>query len=241
LSLPFLSIIIPAHNEENRLPSTLEQVFAFLEKQSYESDVWVVENGSNDRTYEIAKQFAERYKNLHVIRENGRGKGLAVHRGMLEAHGRYRLMCDADLSMPIEEVGKFIPALEENDIVIASREAKGAVRYNEPSYRHLGGRGINWIIRLLILPGLQDTQCGFKAFRAEAAQDLFQKQTLWGWSFDIELLFIARRRGYKVCEIPIDWYYQSESKVNAIRDALRMIGDIFRIHVNARRGMYDAR
>lgn len=241
MNLPFLSIIVPAHNEENRLPGTLEQVFAFLKKQSYESEVLVIENGSSDRTYEIAKKFEGRHKNLRVIREEGRGKGLAIHRGMLEARGRYRLMCDADLSMPVEEIGKFIPALEHAGIAIASREAKGAVRYNEPLYRHLGGRGINLIIRLLILPSLQDTQCGFKCFRAEAAQDLFQKQTLWGWSFDIELLFIARRRGYKIAEVPIDWYYQSDSKVNALRDALRMIGDIFRIHANARRGLYDSR
>lgn len=240
MNVPFLSIVIPAHNEENRLPGTLEQVFAFLEKQSYESEVLVIENGSSDRTYEIAQEHARQHDNLRVIREDGRGKGLAVHRGMLSARGEYRMMCDADLSMPIEEAGKFIPALEQSDIAIASREAKGAARYNEPLYRHLGGRGINLIIRLLILPGLQDTQCGFKCFRAEIAEDLFKHQTLWGWSFDIELLFIARRRGYKIREVPIDWYYQSDSKVNALRDALRMIGDIFRIRANARRGLYDA-
>ena len=240
MNVPFLSIIIPAHNEEKRLPGTLEQVFAFLRKQSYESEVVVIENGSNDRTYEIAKEFESQHKNLRVIHEEGRGKGLAIHRGMMEARGEYRLMCDADLSMPIEEISKFIPALEQADIAIASREAKGAVRYNEPLYRHLGGRGINLIIRLLILPGLQDTQCGFKCFRAQIAKDLFKHQTLWGWSFDIELLFVARRHGYRIREVPIDWYYQSDSKVNALRDALRMISDIFRIHINAWRGRYDA-
>ena len=106
--------------------------------------------------------------------------------------------------------------------------------------RHIGGRLINLLIRLLILPGLQDTQCGFKCFRAGPAEDLFKRQTLIGWSFDIELLFIARRHGYHIAEIPIDWYYRSESKVSALRDALRMIRDIFRIHANARRGLYDA-
>lgn len=241
LSFPLLSIIIPAHNEENRLPRTLEQVLAFLQQQNFESEVLVIENGSTDRTYEVAQGFTARHGNLRVIHEQGRGKGLAVRRGMLEAHGRYRLMCDADLAMPVEEITKFLPsALQESDIAIASREAQGSVRYNEPMFRHLGGRGINLVIRLLILPGLQDTQCGFKCFRAEVADDLFRRQTLTGWSFDIEILFIARRHGYRVREVPIDWYYQPESKVNALRDALRMIADIFRIHANARRGLYDA-
>jgi dolichyl-phosphate beta-glucosyltransferase len=241
LNQPLLSIIIPAHNEEKRLPPTLVQVFAFLDRQNYEAEVLVIENGSTDRTYELAQSYANQHKNLHVIREEGRGKGLAVQRGMLEARGQYRLMCDADLSMPIVEVTKFLSRdTAEFDIAIASREAPGAIRYDEPRYRHLGGRLINLIIRLLILPGLQDTQCGFKCFRAEVADDLFKRQTLMGWSFDIELLFIARRHGYRIIEIPIDWYYRSESKVNALRDAVRMIQDIFQIHRNARRGFYDA-
>ena len=236
-----LSIIIPAHNEEKRLPPTLEQVFAFLDQQNYEAEVWVIENGSTDRTYAIAQSFASQHKNLHVIHADGRGKGLAVQRGMLEAHGQYRLMCDADLSMPVHEITKFLSQVDSGfDIAIASREAPGAVRYDEPRYRHLGGRLINLIIRLLILPGLQDTQCGFKCFRAEVADDLFKRQTLMGWSFDIELLFIARQHGYRITEIPIDWYYRTESKVNAPRDAMRMIRDIFQIHRNARRGIYNA-
>ena len=240
MSVPFLSIIIPAHNEEGRLPQTLEQVFAFLGQQSYQSEVLVIENGSTDRTFEIAQEYARQHPSLRVIHEEGRGKGLAVHRGMFEARGQYRLMCDADLSMPVDEINKFLPpALGDFDVAIASREAHGAVRYNEPFYRHLGGRGINLIIRALILPGLDDTQCGFKCFRAQAAEELFKYQTLFGWSFDIELLFIARRRGYRVIEIPIDWYYQAESKVNALSDALQMIRDIFRIHANARKGLYD--
>lgn len=220
----------------------MELVFAFLGQQSYEAEVLVIENGSTDHTYELAQEYARHHERLRVIRAEGRGKGLAVHRGMFEARGEYRLMCDADLSMPVDEINKFLPPmLGDFDVAIASREAHGAVRYNEPFYRHLGGRGINLIIRALILPGLNDTQCGFKCFRANAAQDLFQHQTLFGWSFDIELLFLAKRHQYRVTEIPIHWYYRDESKVNALRDALRMIGDIFRIHANARRGLYDAR
>ncbi|NUQ83162.1 MAG: glycosyltransferase family 2 protein [Anaerolineales bacterium] len=232
-------MIVPAHNEEYRLPGTLGQILRFLEGQSFSSEVIVVENGSGDRTYEIARQFAREHKNVRVV-QSERGKGAAVKRGMLEARGKYRFMCDADLSMPVEEISKFIPpALDDFEIAIASREAKGAVRYNEPVYRHLGGRGINFIIQALILPGLNDTQCGFKCFRADVAEYVFRRQTLHGWSFDIELLYIARRRGYGIIEIPIHWYHHPDSKVSALRDALRMIGDIFRIHANARRGLYD--
>ncbi len=235
----FLSIIIPAHNEENRLPQTLERILHFLEKQTFPAEIIVVENGSTDRTFEIAQAFAAGRANLRVL-QSERGKGAAVQRGMLAARGEYRFMCDADLSMPVEEIIKFIPpALQEFDIAIASREAKGAVRYNEPLYRHLGGRGINLIIQTLILPGLNDTQCGFKCFRAAVAEDLFSRQTLYGWSFDIELLYLARRRGYRIHEVPIHWYYSAETKISALRDALRMIRDIFRIHLNARRGLYD--
>lgn len=241
LSAPLLSLIIPAYNEGNRLPRTLEQVFAFLDHQNFQAEVIVVENGSSDRTFEIAQSYTDSHKNLRVLRELERGKGQAVRRGMLEAHGEYRFMCDADLSMPIEEVNKFLPpSLDDFDIAIGSREAKGAVRYDEPSYRHLGGRLINLMIRLLILPELQDTQCGFKCFRAAVAEDLFRRQRLSGWSFDIEILFIARRCNYRTVEVPIDWHYRAESKVNALRDALHMISDIFRIRANARRGLYDA-
>ena len=235
----FLSIIIPAHNEELRLPRTLRQVFAFLENQSYSAEVIIVENGSSDRTLELAHEFASIHSNLIVIHEEQAGKGNAVRRGVLEAHGEYRFICDADLSMPIAELGKFLPpGLNDFDVAIASREAPGAVRYNEPPYRHWGGRAINLVIRFLILPGLNDTQCGFKCFRAETAETLFFMQSLMGWSFDIEILYLARRKHLRVKEIPIHWYYRSDSKVSAVRDAIRMIGDIFRIHYNACRGLY---
>ena len=212
----------------------------FLEKQSYSSEVIVVENGSTDRTLEIARGLASQNANLHVIHEEQRGKGNAVRSGMLFAHGEFRFICDADLSMPIEEIQKFLPPqLGEFDLAIGSREAVGAVRYDEPPYRHWGGRAINLVIRLLILPGLHDTQCGFKCFPAETARVLFPLQTLTGWSFDIELLYIARRRKMRIKEIPIQWYFDADSKVNAIRDGLRMTADIFRIYANALRGRYD--
>ncbi len=239
MTTPFLSIIIPAYNEESRLPRTLERVFLFLEEQTYSAEVVVVENGSSDRTLDVAREFATHHLNMIVIQEEQRGKGNAVRRGMLEAHGEYRFICDADLSMPIEEVRKFLPpVMEKFDLAIASREAPGANRFNEPSYRHWGGRAINLIIRLLILPGLNDTQCGFKCFRADVVEDLFSLQTLTGWSFDIEILYLARRKKMHIKEVPINWYFDPDSKVSAVRDALRMIGDIFRIHLNSARGRY---
>lgn len=240
LTSPFLSIIIPAHNEETRLPHTLEQVLAFLKQQTYSSEVLVVENGSTDRTFEIAETFARQHPRLRVLCETEKGKGLAVRRGMLEALGEYRFMCDADLSMSIDQLNHFLPpALANVDVAIGSREAAGAIRIEEPFYRHIGGRVINTAIRVLILPGLQDTQCGFKCFTAEAAEQTFHRQTLPGWSFDIELLYIARRRGLSIREVPIQWQFDPATKLSAVQEALRMVRDIFIIHRNARRGDYD--
>jgi dolichyl-phosphate beta-glucosyltransferase len=241
LDTTFLSVIIPAHNEESRLPGSLTQVLEFLERQSYPAEVLVVENGSVDRTLEVATSFAGPHSMLRVLHEERRGKGLAVQRGILEARGQYRFMCDADLSMPIEEVSRFIPPrLPDLDIAIASREAPGSVRYNEPLYRHWGGRGVNLLIRWLALPGLRDTQCGFKCFRAKVAEDIFRHQTFTGISFDPEVLYVARMRGYRIVEIPVPWYYSSESRIHLFRDTLALLRDLLTIRRNARRGMYDA-
>lgn len=236
----FLSIIIPAYNEENRLPATLEKIASFLQSQEYTAEVLIIENGSRDRTYEVARSFAQQRPQFRVIREQAKGKGLAVRRGMLKAKGEYRFMCDADLSMPIEQLRRFLPPeIPSPQIVIASREADGAVRYNEPPYRHFGGRLINWLIRVFALPRLQDTQCGFKLFRADIAEDLFNKQTINGWSFDVELLYIARMRGYEIVELPIPWHYTPESHVQPVKDAIRLFLDILDIRRNARRGVYS--
>jgi glycosyltransferase involved in cell wall biosynthesis len=215
LAAPFLSIVIPAYNEESRLPNTLEQIDAFLERQTYTAEVLVIENGSQDRTFEVAQAFAREHPRVCVLQEKGRGKGLAVRRGMLQAQGEYRFMCDADLSMPVGEINRFLPpAFPGADIVIGSREAPGSVRYNEPHYRHLGGRAVNTMIRLLILTG---------------------------WAFDVELLYLARQRGYSIVELPIQWYFNPESKLNVVQDAIKMGMDILAIHWNKLRGVYDAK
>ena len=236
----FLSIIVPAHNEENRLPDTLEQIFAFLKQQTFKAEVVVVENGSSDHTYDLAQGFTKQHDNLRVIQNEQRGKGLAIQRGVREAHGEYVFLCDADLSMPIEELSKFIPPQLNNvQVAIGSREAPGAVRYDEPVYRHITGRVFNTLIRLLVLPTLQDTQCGFKCIRAEVARDIFRYQTLTGWAFDVELLYIAKLHRYQIIEIPIDWYFNADSKISVMRDSLRMFLDLLLIRRNARRGLYD--
>ncbi|MBN2149797.1 MAG: glycosyltransferase family 2 protein [Anaerolineales bacterium] len=236
----FLSIVIPARNEETRLPSTLEQVVDFLNVQPYATEVLIIENGSQDRTLQIAQDFARHHPQVRVLQCSQVGKGAAVRLGMLAARGEYRFMCDADFSMPIQQVNHFFPpALNACDIAIASREAPGAVRYNEPFYRHFVGRAYNWMIRLIALPGLQDTQCGFKCFRGALVKEIFSLQTLTGWAFDVEILFIARRRGYTIAEVPIPWYYNSHSKISVLHDSIRMGLDLLTIRRNGWRGLYD--
>jgi glycosyltransferase involved in cell wall biosynthesis len=237
---PFLSIIIPAHNEESRLPATFEKIAAFLKAQPYTAEVVVVENGSTDRTYSLAQGYTATIPGLKVIHEEQRGKGLAVKRGMLEARGEYRFICDADLSMPIAEIHKFLPpALPSMEIAIGSREAAGAIRYEEPGYRHFIGRVFNLMVRVMALPGLQDSQCGFKMFRGDIAEKVFPLQTLGGMSFDVEVLFIARRKGYRITEVAIPWYFNPDSRVRLFRDSFRMFFDLVSIRLNALRGRYD--
>lgn len=238
---PFLSIVIPALNEESRLPASLDSILTFLHAQPFEAEILVVDNGSHDRTHALARAYADRHPELHVLQEPRRGKGAAVRCGMLAARGEYRFIADADLSMPIEQVLRFLPPqLSDVDIAIASREVPGAVRYGEPFHRHLIGRGFNLLVRLLAVPGFQDTQCGFKAFRAQAATDLFQVQRLDGWTFDVEVLFIALRRGYRIAEVPIPWYYNPGSRVRVLRDSVAMLRDLFHIRRLWRQGAYAA-
>ena len=175
------------------------------------------------------------------MHEDQRGKGWAVKRGMQISSGKYRFICDADLSMPIEELPRFFPPkMKDTPVVIASREAPGAKRYNEPEYRHVIGRVFNWLVRLLVLPGLQDTQCGFKCFRADVAEKVFPLVSITGWTFDVEALFIARRMGFEIKEIPIPWYYNAHSNIHVLRDSVQMGTDLLKIRWRSLTGKYHA-
>jgi glycosyltransferase involved in cell wall biosynthesis len=238
---PFLSIIIPAFNEAERLPETLRKINAYLSAQDFPTEIIVVENGSTDGTYTIAYDMQGEICCLTVLHENRRGKGWAIRQGMLKARGEYRFICDADLSMPIEEITNFMPSEELSaPIAIGSREALGAVRYDEPQYRHLIGRAFNWFVRILVLPGLNDTQCGFKLFREDAANAIFPQLTIFGWTFDVEALFIARKFGFKIVEIPIHWHHHPHSTVKVLRDSFQMGIDLLKIRLNDLRGRYRA-
>lgn len=244
---PFLSIIIPAYNEELRLPPTLARVAAFLRTQPYAAEVLVVENGSTDNTAGAVHQFMREHLQpdepftLHLL-QSSPGKGAAVKHGMLHAKGDYRIMSDADLSVPIEDVPKFLPptlAAGSFDIAIASREVAGAVRHDEPGYRHVMGRVFNTLVRVMAVPQIQDTQCGFKCFTREAAQLVFPLQRIDGWGFDVEVLHIAARHRLRMVEIPAHWYYGVNSRVRPIHDTLNMVKELLKIRANSRRGYYE--
>jgi dolichyl-phosphate beta-glucosyltransferase len=239
---PLLSIIIPAYNEEHRLPRSLDSIVAFVDEQcakgSFLTEVLIVENGSRDRTTEVAEGYAAMRPYIKVL-HSSKGKGAAVRAGMMAGRGRYLFMCDSDLSMPIQEVLKFVPpALDGYDVAIASREGPGAHRYDEPHFRHVMGRVFNLIVRVIAIPRFQDTQCGFKSFRREVAREVFTDGTMDGWAFDVEALFIALHRGYKVVAVPINWYHDADSRVNPVQDTVRMVRDVMKIRLNGLRGVY---
>lgn len=243
---PFLSVVIPAYNEEGRLPATLASVTDYLGRQRYRSEVLVVDDGSSDRTAEVAG----RQPGVKVLRRDHRGKGFAVRAGALAARGAYVLLCDADLAVPIAEWEKVYAHLSSGyDVVIGSREGLGASRQGEPWYRHVMGRAFNLIIRSVALKGINDTQCGFKALSQAAAQDLFRRVRIYGddapilrgaavTAYDVELLFLARRSGYRIAEVPVLWHYGTETKVNPVRDSLRNLRDVLTVRLNDLRGKY---
>lgn len=236
---PYLSIIIPAHNEEKRLPPSLAKIDAFLAQQPYRYEVIVVENGSSDNTSAVTREFAKTHPYVTLMEVETRGKGLAVKAGMLAARGEYRFICDTDLSMPIEEVSKFLPPqLDGYDVMIGTREGKGANRVGEPEYRHIMGRILNGIVKLTAISDFEDTQCGFKMFKREAAEDLFSVQQMGGIGFDVELLYIGKKRGYKMVDVPITWYYDGDSRMRLLQDSLHILVEIWQIRQNWRKGLY---
>ena len=225
-----LSIVIPAFNEEARIRSTLDQVIGYLVSRPYSWEIVVADDGSTDATASLVIEVAEGRPEVRLLQLDHRGKGWAVKNGMLAAAGEYRFLCDADLSMPIEQLDRFLPPqVEEAAIVVGSREAANSRRIGEPLLRHLMGRFYNLLVRWLAVPGISDTQCGFKCFSGEQASDLFQRQRTDGFAFDVEILFLAHRSGLKVTEIGIDWYFREESKVRPLLDSLVMTWDLIRI------------
>ena len=236
---PHLSIVIPAFNEERRIVSTLERVRAHLRSQPYAAEVLVVDDGSADATATLVRRFEGDDSPVRLLTTVHRGKGHAVRAGMLQARGRYRFLCDADLAMPIEQLERFLPpALTGVDVAVGSREAPTARRYDEPPYRHLMGRVFNAIVRALAVPGIRDTQCGFKCYRGEIVEHLFGQQRLDGFGFDVEVLFIAQRSGLNLVEVPIDWHHQRESKVRPGWDTVAMLRETVLVRWGHLRGRY---
>ena len=236
----FLSIVIPTYNEEAIISETLGQVAEFLQTRGYTWEVVVADDGSTDATARLAGNFAQDNPQVRLLNLSHRGKGGAVRDGMLEATGQYRFICDADLSMPIEQVERFFPPLAQAlDLAIGSREASGARRIGEPAYRHMMGRFFNALVRVLAVPGLRDTQCGFKCFRGEIVPLLFNRQTMDGFAFDVEVLFLARKENLSIGEIGIDWHFRQGSKVRPLRDAIAMTRDLLAIRWRDWRGCYE--
>ena len=237
---PYLSIIIPAHNEAHRLPQSLTKIVDFLQQQDYTAEVWVIENGSQDNTAEVVKEFQKRHTFIKLHQSRERGKGLAIKIGMQLATGEYRYMCDADLSTPIEELQHFLdPRLKDYDVIIGSREAKGAQRIGEPLLRHLLGRVANMIIQVLAVAEYADTQCGFKLFKGHVADRIFGIQRLNGIGFDVEIIYLAQKYQYSIYEMPVLWYYDPDTRIRLFKDSLAMIGELTQIRRDWERGLYS--
>lgn len=236
---PELSLVIPAYNEETRLPATLSRVSEFLGARGRTYEVLVVVNGSTDQTAEVAKAAAARDPNIRLLITPLPGKGRAIKIGVAEARGSQIVFADADLSTPIHEVIGLAALLDaRHQVVIATREGQGARRVGEPYVRHLMGRVFNLLVQALAVPGIQDTQCGFKAFSRACAREVFSRQRVAGFGFDVEVLFLARRLGYGIKEVPVTWEYRASSRVDPIRDTIRMFRDVLLVRLNDLRGSY---
>jgi len=242
-SQPFdLTIIIPAYNEELRLPKTLDAILAYLNARRERAEIIVVDDGSSDSTVEIVKAYAKKFPDLRLV-SNGsnRGKGYSVRHGMLEARGAISLFTDADLSTPIEEADKLIKALRETgyDGAIGSRAVdRSLIEVHQSLLREQAGIFFNRLVRWIMGIGFSDTQCGFKAFRTGRARIIFEQQRIERFGFDPEILFLAKRHGLRVAEIPVRWSHDAATKVNVAADGMRMFFELLVIRWNALRGHY---
>lgn len=237
---PELSIIIPAFNEESRLPATLERIASYIGTSGRETEILVVDDGSNDGTAAVAEYFQIKMPSLRVV-SNGvnRGKGYSVRHGMREARGRIALFTDADLSAPIDEAGKLIDALGTYDVAIGSRAMdRSLITVHESPFREFAGIIFNKIVRIILWMPFVDTQCGFKAFRRDRCAIIFEQQTIERFGFDPELLYLARHHGLRTVEIPVRWGHSPATKVSMLHDSVRMFVDVFTIRWNSLRGGY---
>lgn len=247
---PFLSVVIPAFNEADNFKSNkLEGVNDYLKNQNYSWEVIVVDDGSSDNTAKLVGDWVKSKPHWRLIKNSHHGKAKTVETGMLAASGQIRLFTDFDQATPIKEVQKVIAQIKSGaQVVIGSRELKGATRQKEPFIRHLMGRVFNAIVQFLALRGISDSQCGFKAFTADATIDLFGHLIVYKnhtaadaytGAFDVELLFLARKRNYQIAQIPVTWEYVNSSRVNAIKDSIRMFADILKIRFAYLTGKYN--
>jgi len=237
---PELSIIVPSFNEELRLPASLEKISAYIREKRPNTEVIVVDDGSKDRTAEVAESWRDRIPGLRVL-SNGinRGKGFSVRHGSLEAHGDVILFTDADLSSPIEEAEKLFAALQSHDVAIGSRAVdRSLIEVHESLFREFAGIIFNKIVRLILRLPFVDTQCGFKAFRRERCRIIFEQQTIERFGFDPELLYLARHHGLSTKEVPVRWAHSPATKVSMMRDSVQMFLDVVVIRWNALRGRY---
>jgi dolichyl-phosphate beta-glucosyltransferase len=237
-----LSVIIPAYNEEKRLPKTLREIDEYLRKQNYESEIIIISDGSKDRTCEVVENLKFKILNLRLICEKiNRGKGYGVKIGMLNAKGKYRLFTDADNSTPINQIEKFWPEFEKGaDIVIASRDKKGAILDPpQPLFRRFTGEVFKYLRKIIVgLWEIEDSQCGFKCFKEKAAKDIFSKSKISRFAFDPEILLIGKKMGYKIKEVPVYWKNDLKSKVK-LKSMIKMLIDLFKIKLNEIKGEYD--
>ena len=244
-SLPELSVIIPAFNEESRLPRTLERIHAYLAARNLRAEILVVDDGSSDGTSALVERARLRFPELRLV-SNGqnRGKGFSVRHGMLEARGELALFTDADLSAPIEEADKLLAEILERgyDGAIGSRALdRKLIEVHQAPLRELAGIIFNRIVRVLTGTGFSDTQCGFKAFRMSRARPIFERQHVDGFGFDPEILFLAQRYGLRVAEVPVRWAHDPATKVHVVRDSIRMFLDLLAARWRAMRGGYERR
>jgi glycosyltransferase involved in cell wall biosynthesis len=239
---PHLSIVIPAYNESARIEDALERVLSCINERGWDAEVLVVDDGSKDDTAAIVQRWMATHPRLHLIQNPGnKGKGYSVRNGLLQAAGEIVMFTDADLSAPMEEAERLIAALEYGaDVAIGSRWMdRTRQTIHQPLYRQFFGRCFNWVTRTIMGLPYKDTQCGFKAFKRDAAQIIFRLQTIERWGFDPEILFIARKLKYIVREVPVTWGHDERSRMSYLKDGMKMLEDMARIRSNSIRGRYD--